>query len=158
MKHCYRLFFLDHSIFCQLSQHIITYFPVISLSSTHLKHVQSMPTIINGFFFVNVLLYFSFIDDKISTSDGYLPVQDKITSKCIIVHYSGCWLVCSTVILLAVTCCCKNPIASQSAQPFLETLKGRKGGAEKTFPLSMYYSENAYFEVCLLFLFLHFCQ
>ena len=89
-------------------------------------------------FSVNVLLYFSLIDDKISTSDGYLPVQDEITSKYIIVQYSGCWLVCSTVILLAVTCCCKNPIASQSAQPFLETLKGRKGGAEKNLPPSLY--------------------
>ena len=60
------------------------------------------------------------------------------------VQCSGCWLVCSTVILLAVTCCCKNPIASQSAQPFLETLKGRKGGAEKNLPpLYTYY-------VCIL--------
>ena len=33
----------------------------------------------NGLSYVNVLLYFGLIDDKISTSDGNLPVSNTLT-------------------------------------------------------------------------------
>ena len=121
MNHYFRLFFLDHSIFCQLSQHNIW---------NMFRQRQLLST---DFFFKCFALFFWWLSSTCTR-------RNHIKMHHCAVQCSGCWLVCSTVILLAVTCCCKNPIASQSAQPFLETLKGRKGGAEKNLPpLYTYY-------------------